>query len=236
MKGKKWARNSSFEFHLIKLSSFYAAENIFTVFPDCQRFTQDWEKNGEKCTVFLMCTFQPNNGELVQVSKNEKDAEEAALQAALVKSSNVSALISYSPASCDWKDRSRLIFFDFLKEVQDALETAFPSRLVSSSRQMNEADVISEGVKEGKLFFVDGPDPASGVALTSQRGPSTISESDIMEFFFGFHSVLVATAGGGCRMIEHPSFGLNVYPASLVIAIPSDKEDELICVVNSLSS
>eukprot|EP00796_Vickermania_ingenoplastis_P005968 gene5968-4277_t len=218
VKDLRWRKHPFVEYHLIRVSNFYAQEQIFTVFPECKDFLDHQEKNGTKCNVYFVCTFQPNDGEVQSPTAEEVEDEKAAFESSLIKSDKISTLISYNKTSCVWKDASRLVFFEFLDEVSALLSAAFPS---------NDGE---------PMFFVDGPDPASGVALRTQRGPSTITESDILDQFFSFDAVVIAGAGGGCRMVQHPVFGLNVYPSSMVIGIPAAREEELMSLIRSMST
>lgn len=219
LKDLRWSKKMSFEYHLIKLSIFFAQEHIFTVFPECRDYVNAMKSKGTKCSVYLITTFQSNDGELVAPSSKELHDEKAAFDAALIKTDKISSLISYNSASVVWKDASREVFFDFLDEISALMEKAF---------------LHCDG--DAPPYFLDGPDPASGVALRSQRGPTIMSDADIIDNFFPFDSVLIAGPGGGCRMASHPIFGLSVYPSSLVVAIPESEEEKLKALVLSVSS
>lgn len=206
----RWCHNPQFEYHLVKSKIFFSKENIFTVFPECEEMVEEVTSKGESCAVYLICTFQETDGELI--------TEEMEVPASVRQVDRISQLISMSSNSVTWKDRSRLIFFSFLHEVESALRKEFAGR------------------SDPPRFFCDASDPATGIPVTSRRGPSTLCDSDIVEHFFSYHFHTVCGAGGGCRMMEHPVFGFSVYPSSLVIAISESEEEILKKVVVSLST
>ncbi len=49
------------------------------------------------------------------------------------------------------------------------------------------------------------------------------SEVDGIEQLLTYEVTHVGTAGGGCRMVSHPKFGLDVYPATLFVAADTDE-------------
>ncbi|CAD2218054.1 hypothetical protein AGDE_05398 [Angomonas deanei] len=90
-------------------------------------------------------------------------------------------------------------------------------------------------VESGDKYFFDWSDPATGLPINSRRGPSILVDNDLLERFFSFNSVYVCVGGGGCRMIEHPKLGLNVYPASGIICVANDDLPLLTDVLTRLS-
>lgn len=236
LEGLQWNKNPLVEYHLLKLPRFFSEESIFTVFPDCLKFVEENGRNGESCNVYLLYTFQPLDGELVSIppeeSENEKNVSGKYLQ-----SDRVSALISYSPSSLEWKDNSRSVFFDFLNNVTNALKESF-FREISRGQCCTSsfATNASKSMVHGDAFFIDATDPASGIPLVSHRGSTIFLDFDSIERFFSFESVLVPTVSGGCRMVSHPKYGLDVYPASIVVAIPQKGEDILLSALQRLSA
>lgn len=235
LKEMRWKKNPLVEFHLVKLPNFYTELNIFTSFPDCQRFVQEQKEGGQKSNVYLLSTFQPNDGYLVPISTESELDEKIGVEKSL-QASKVSALISYSPASSEWKDNSRAIFCDFLDNLCTALENKFSCRNMAEDYRISLTDSsFSKNLTPGKSFFIDAIDPASSVPIISHRGPSTFSESSAMEEFYNLETVLIPTSSGGCRMVSHPKYGLNVYPSSIAIAIPDIEEGPLLSAIKSLS-
>ena len=69
--------------------------------------------------------------------------------------------------------------------------------------------------------LVDWVDPATGLPCSGTCGPCAWNEADAVEqFVSGCDVVHVGTAGGGCRLVVHPRFGENVYPATAVVVLP----------------
>lgn len=232
LKSLQWSKNSLVEFHLLKLPRFFSEESIFTVFPDCQKFVEEKAKEGECCNIYLLCTFQPLDGEVVPVSEADSENEKKALEKCL-QASKVSALISVSPTSSEWKDKSRVIFFNFLDDVCAVLKNTFSQSEYSPTSR----DTATSGaLTHSDPYFIDATDPASGIPLASHRGSTTFVDFDTIERFFTFESVIVPTVSGGCRMIYHPKYGLNVYPSCIAIAVPQIKEDTMLSALQCLST
>ncbi|AYU81023.1 hypothetical protein, unknown function [Leishmania donovani] len=229
---------------LLRCPKFYAKESLVTVFPEAERrvrFIQAAQADGEssEANYYLLYTFQSSDfvpggeparldsGELQKLTSEDDGA--ATLETSAAPSSvcsplkkeedGFSALIQYSPASVEWKDRSRERFFSFMAAAQARLEKRLGSANKSSSR-----------------FFMDWPDPATGLPLCTERGATIFCDADAILQFFSFNSVLIAGPGGGCRMIEHPRFGLNVYPAAGVLVLPRDAEEALRETIRSFAA
>lgn len=101
--------------------------------------------------------------------------------------SHFESLIGISDAAQEFKDHSRERFLDFMHEVQRRL------------------------APEG--WWVDFADPATGLPVQT-RGTSTVyCESDAIEQLLSMELMSVC----GCRMVVHPIFGEQVYPASAVV-------------------
>ena len=72
--------------------------------------------------------------------------------------------------------------------------------------------------------FFDFVDPSSGVLMNSDNQTLTYTESYAIETFLcggegGFQTLQL----GMCRVIRHPVFGLNVYPATVFTTLELSK-------------
>ncbi|KAG5472442.1 hypothetical protein LSCM1_03841 [Leishmania martiniquensis] len=229
---------------LLRCPKFFAKEHVMTVFPAaerCLRRIQGTPAGGEalEAACYLLYTFQPSDfapGESVtsvdggegQGLAGEDDGGDtsgpSATPSTVVSSSSIaedgfSELIQYSPTAGEWKDRSRERFFTFMVAVQARLAKHLGNANTSSSR-----------------FFMDWPDPATGLPICTDRGGTTFCDADAIQQFFSFHSVLIAGPGGGCRMVEHPRLGLDVYPAAGVLVLPRDAEEVLCTTIRSFAA
>lgn len=74
---------------------------------------------------------------------------------------------------------------------------------------------------EAEEHWADYCDPISGLPSV-QRGAQPYSEAAGCEVFLPYDFVHVGTAAGGCKMVEHPTWGHNVYPASIFTTAPQD--------------
>ena len=109
----------------------------------------------------------------------------------------VPSLIDYSADATEVKDTSRDVFVDFSE--------AFAHQLQAAAAAIGGP---------GAPVWSDAADPASGLAVSGECGPSTYSEVDAIEQLLAYDVQHVGTAGGGCRLITHPRFGVDIYPAS----------------------
>jgi hypothetical protein len=235
------------EFTLLRCPKFYAKESLETVFPDAARVADGLpDITTQDVGHYLLYTFQPSDyvmqkpgdeegyatavslyGDSRNLSSHDTEGDEVAATKAVISpagkanDNDFSELILYTPASVEWKDRSRERFFQFMKAAKEQIH----KRLALVDGNDNRTTV----------FFMDWPDPATGLPVKSKRGPSTFSDADTIERFFSYNSVLIAGPGGGCRMIEHPRFGLNVYPAAGVLVVPKSEEEVLCEAVRSLT-
>lgn len=232
------------EFMLLRCPKFYAKENLETVFPDAARAAYNLPSSAaaKDLTYYLLYTFQPSDyvrqkpGEeneaaisLDQDSQDISSDDDVASTAAAsptgkANDDDFSELISCTPVSVEWKDRSRERFFQFMKAAKARIR-----------ERLSAAATTASGDASSTLFM-DWPDPATGLPVKSKRGPSTFNDADTIQQFFSYNSVLIAGPGGGCRMIEHPRFGLNVYPAAGVVVVPRGGEELLCAAVRSLST
>jgi Fe-S cluster biogenesis protein NfuA len=107
------------------------------------------------------------------------------------------SLIDYSAEAAEWKDTSRDVFVDFQAALGEQLRAA-----------------AQEHGGGAAAVWCDAADPVTGLALSGECGPSTYTESDAIEQLLAYELLHVGTAGGGCRMVQHPRFGVDVYPAT----------------------
>ncbi|KAI5689802.1 hypothetical protein MNV84_05975 [Leishmania braziliensis] len=234
---------SGMEVVLLRCPQFYAKENLMTVFPEAERraqFIRAAQASGEssEANYYLLYTFQSADfvrsedlatldgdesqdltGADDEATTGEPSTAPSPVCPRLKTEDDFSELIRISPTSVEWKDRSRERFFSFMAAARARLEKYFGSANESSS-----------------CFFMDWPDPATGLPICTERGSTIFSDADAIQQFFSFNSVLIAGPGGGCRMIEHPRFGLNVYPAVGVLVVPRDAEGSLCEVIRSFAT
>eukprot|EP01062_Namystynia_karyoxenos_P075320 TRINITY_DN72570_c0_g1_i1.p1 TRINITY_DN72570_c0_g1~~TRINITY_DN72570_c0_g1_i1.p1 ORF type:complete len:232 (+),score=68.83 TRINITY_DN72570_c0_g1_i1:103-696(+) len=71
---------------------------------------------------------------------------------------------------------------------------------------------------EAEGHWADFCDPVTG--MPSERGAQPYSEAAGAEALLPYPLVHVGTGAGGCRMVEHPRWGLAVYPATLFATAP----------------
>ncbi|KAK7201105.1 hypothetical protein NESM_000171100 [Novymonas esmeraldas] len=227
---------------LLRCPKFFAKENLVTVFPEAERCAQHLQSASAPSApphYYLLYTFQASDfveeeriacsetGESQALTSEDDDAPTGTTSAtpspvyspAKTTEDDFSDLIHYSPTSVEWKDRSRDRFFSFMAAVRARVEARLGCTDEPSPR-----------------FFMDWPDPATGLPITSERGASIFCDADAMQQFFAFNSVLIAGPGGGCRMIEHPRLGLNVYPAAGVLVLPQDAEAMLCETIRSFEA
>ncbi len=101
----------------------------------------------------------------------------------------------YDEATKDFKDLCRESFLDVYQQVGTALKA------------------VDGGV------WMDAADPATGMPLSGDWGPSAFSEVDFIEAVLSFPIMCVGAGpqSSGCRMIDHPRFGLATYPATFFV-------------------
>eukprot|EP00744_Colponema_vietnamica_P010095 GILI01014294.1.p1 GENE.GILI01014294.1~~GILI01014294.1.p1 ORF type:complete len:226 (-),score=20.98 GILI01014294.1:250-927(-) len=113
--------------------------------------------------------------------------------------SEYESLIGFSGVAQEFKDHSRDRFIGFMNEVQRRL------------------------VPEG--WWVDYADPATGLPVLTRGSSAVYCESDAIEQLLSMELMHV----NGCRMVIHPIFGEQVYPASAVVyGGTSDRLKELL--------
>lgn len=112
------------------------------------------------------------------------------------------SMISTDDRTIGYKDVARERFFYFSRQLHAAL------------LQVMEA----HGIAIEQLWF-DWTDPATGLAVLGEAGPSVYCESDALEQLEACELTIVSTAGGACRMINHPRWGVNVYPVTCFVSI-----------------
>jgi hypothetical protein len=233
---------------LLRCPKFFAKENLATVFPEAAHVAASLQEPSSYPAdsadhaphYFLLYTFQPCDFVMEKTSDEDSDNQglsscdepgTTSSAASLVPSSAINrknteneTVKSASPAPpvMEWKDRSRERVYKFM---------ALAKRRIHE--RLANAD---EGAQDGVAFFMDWLDPATGLPAFSERGSTTFSDADTIEQFFPFKKVMVAGPGGGCNMIEHPRFGLNVYLDAAVLVVPHVLEEKLCEAVRSLSA
>ncbi|KPA83277.1 hypothetical protein ABB37_02947 [Leptomonas pyrrhocoris] len=232
------------EFVLLRCPKFFATENVATVFPEAAHVAASLaeaasahpEVADHDVNYYLLYTFQPCDFVMEKASGEDSEGEglsscdepgttsssvaSPVSSMSVIQKSDNEALPPVSPAPpvMEWHDRSRDRVYKFM---------ALAKRHIRG--RLSEA---SEGNEP--FFFMDWPDPATGLPACSERGATTFSDADTIEQFFPFKKVMVAGPGGGCYMVEHPRFGLNVYLDAAVLVVPHTLEERLCEAVRSL--
>jgi hypothetical protein len=116
-------------------------------------------------------------------------------------------MIEFTAGAAEWKDTSRDEFLAWVADVQRAL----PAELSDEVGHTSHAASV----------WIDAADPATGLAVSGACASTIYSEIDGIEQLLLYDVVHVGTAGGGCRMVSHPKFGLDCYPATLFAACPT---------------
>eukprot|EP01080_Neovahlkampfia_damariscottae_P005854 gene5854-9682_t len=74
-------------------------------------------------------------------------------------------------------------------------------------------------------YFIDYIDPITGAPQYSSQGGTLYSDVDSCEMLLKYK---VDDVLGGCRMISHPNWKMNVYPATILTDAPLEKLIELL--------
>lgn len=216
------------EFVLLRCPKFFAKENLATVFPEAAYVAASLQKRASnladvadrEANYYLLYTFQPCD--FVMEKTNDDDSDYQGLSSndePGITPSDAPKLTSPVPPVMEWRDRSRDRVYKFMSLAK---------------RRIHECLQRCGEEEERPAFFMDWPDPATGLPACSMRGATTFSDADTVEQFFPFKKTMVAGPGGGCYMVEHPRFGLNVYLDAAVLVAPRDLEEKLCGAVRSL--
>lgn len=227
------------EFVLLRCPKFFAKENLATVFPEAVHVAAALkdapaDAADQDVNYYLLYTFQPCD--FVMERASDEDSEGPGLSGGdepgttsdvaspVIRKAENDELAAATPPALEWKDRSRDRVYKFMTlakhRVHDYLESSMGEN--------------AGGAKPS--FFMDWPDPATGLPACTMRGATTFSDADTVEQFFPFKKVMVAGPGGGCYMVEHPRFGLNVYLDAAVLVVPHALEERLCEAVLSLGA
>ena len=120
------------------------------------------------------------------------------------KSAPLESMIASTAETKEFKDLSRDRFFGFMRRLKETVE--------SCSRE-NGGNTDST--------WVDWTDPATGLPVLGSVGPAIYCDSDALEQLCSIDIEVVAGPGGACRLVQHPKWGVNVYPASGFVSVPS---------------
>lgn len=235
------------EFVLLRCPKFFAKENLATVFPEAAQVAASLQEAtaypadvaDHESNYYLLYTFQPCDFVMERASDEDSDYQGLSscdesgttassavspVSSSVIKKDENTSSASVSPAPApvmEWRDRSRDRVYKFMALAKRRLRECLQH--------------TSEGAN-GLAFFMDWPDPATGLPACSERGATTFSDADTVEQFFPFKKVMVAGPGGGCYMVEHPRFGLNVYLDAAVLVVPHVLEEKLCEAVRSLGA
>lgn len=132
-------------------------------------------------------------------------------------------LTAFTEGSADFKDWSRERFLDLMGLVEKRLgvtrDEGFRSHV--HREQWGESGTSSFTTptddahipKPTSRWWIDYPDPATGVPIHSHATSTCFCESDAIELLLKMELMYV----NGCRMVVHPKFKENVYPCSAII-------------------
>lgn len=188
-------RNVVFPLHP---SSMFGDNTLeFAVFEATKTF-----RNVDIVTVFPEAAAVAHQPMYCIVTFQKAEFEESAISDPPASSSS---LIGDNASTREFKDISRERFFSFMRAVKDLV-----------LEKMEGASASGEG-----SVWADWTDPATGMPFLGAPGASTYCESDAIQQLMPCDVVLVAGSGGGCSMISHPRWGLEVYPATGFISVPS---------------
>lgn len=80
-------------------------------------------------------------------------------------------------------------------------------------------------------FWADITDPSSGYPVFTQRGSAAYSDVDGAQRLRAWDTV----QAGGCFLLSHPRWGVNVYPATFFTNAPLDVLAPLLRTANASS-
>lgn len=159
-------------------------------------------------TTTSAAALAPQQHKREEQQKEEEEDGTGAKDSSSSRRSKAPSLIEYSDDATEWKDESRLVFWKWAAEVFEQLDDTTVS--------------IDTTPPASEWSLFDWVDPATGLPCgTGACGPCSWNEAEAVEHLVpGCDLVHVGTAGGGCRLIVHPQFGENVYPATAVVVLP----------------
>eukprot|EP01012_Entosiphon_sulcatum_P042117 TRINITY_DN56056_c0_g1_i1.p1 TRINITY_DN56056_c0_g1~~TRINITY_DN56056_c0_g1_i1.p1 ORF type:complete len:197 (+),score=34.81 TRINITY_DN56056_c0_g1_i1:39-593(+) len=100
----------------------------------------------------------------------------------------------------------------------DAVE-AEKDRLLVLFRRWAEK-VVADLLKQG--HWADYTDPTSGLPAGPDRGSQPYCDVEGMLLLLPYDGTVVECAGGACRLVSHPKWGVATYPATLFTTAPLD--------------
>ena len=124
------------------------------------------------------------------------------------------SLIEFSEDADECKDHGRDNFFHFMRVLDSRLKVVMEEK----TEESGDADSFDRS----RQPVVDYSDPATGLPMVGQPGPTVYSDADGVEQLLTFDVQYICGPGGGCRVISHPKFGMSVYPATGFVAAPTD--------------
>ena len=183
-------------------------------------------------------TTSSTNQELSEQQRNEENPKVCgtssvhplgALHCIVTMQPVTDALISFSDDGAFMKDLGREYFFDFMNKLQVGLEAKL-GIVEKKAEEQGKGDKEQEEVaapsssssSSGGNFIIDWPDPATGIPMNGECGPSIYTELDGLEQMTNYEVIYVCGPGGGCKVVTHPSFGTSVYPSTGFVIGPTD--------------
>ncbi len=157
-----------------------------------------------------------------------------------------SDLTSWGATQAAEKDRCLCLVTEWAKRIIVELDRlGRQGAAESSARPRSECECLThlalttmsrhvDGGRE-QLWWCDLADPVSGQAMFTRIGSITFSDVDCAEAVLRYPTVPVGgvSGSGTCRIIRHPVWGVNVYPATLVAWCP---EHALLNALNAVNA
>lgn len=204
------------EFSVHQPSKSFRKTDIEPAFPDAISFRHQ--------PLFCVVTFQLANYifGIDNDANISKDADGTSSDIQETSNSiNTFSMISSDDRTIGYKDVARDRYFYFMKRLKGACEIAMQEICTGSVVNPLDEELERDSTAQPPSLWVDWTDPATGLPILGQCGPTTYCESDALEQLMVCDIVVVAGNGGACRMIQHERWGVDVYPATGFVSVPS---------------
>jgi hypothetical protein len=204
------------EFSVHEPPKSFRKTDIEPAFPDAVAFRHQ--------PLFCVVTFQLASYICdIGNETNENDISEECETSDAGSALNTFSMISTDDRTMGYKDVARERYFYFMTKIKEACEAAMHELNVGAASAAGGGDLLHGETAPSPSLWVDWTDPATGLPILGHSGPSTYCESDALEQLMVCEIVVVAGNGGACRMIQHERWGVDVYPATGFVSVPSFK-------------
>eukprot|EP00758_Cryptobia_borreli_P018010 Tbor_TRINITY_DN6312_c0_g1::TRINITY_DN6312_c0_g1_i1::g.17842::m.17842 len=226
--------HSPIHYVIVRSPPLFTRTDVYTVFPDLAEYV----------TNARALTFPDKEDAISNTSQDKGIYCIVTFQPCVSES-----LIVFSDEATEFKDISRERFIKFMQDVQMRLKANHTRRLgslsnisddgvTSSSSDNNNNGICCDENSQRTVgassadWFVDWTDPATGLPYHSNSSSSVYCEADGIEQLLKIEVVYINGPGGGCRMVVHPLFGMDVYPATGFVC--GGSEGELLACLDGL--